>query len=71
MSTNDAIYVHVFLDGNQVGRRRMLQCPRHGDTVRLGGADNEKYAKVTEVIWCLDEESPMGQRVNLRLESEP
>lgn len=44
---------------------RMPHLPRIGDTVRLSG---ERYAKVTEVVWCLDEESNEGQRVNLRLE---
>ena len=44
---------------------RMPHLPRLGDTVRLKG---EKYAKVIEVIWCLDEDSPEGQRVNLRLD---
>lgn len=44
---------------------RMPHLPRVGDTVRLSG---EQYAKVTEVVWCLDEESNEGQRVNLRLE---
>lgn len=44
---------------------RMPHLPRIGDTVRLSG---ELCAKVTEVVWCLDEESNEGQRVNLRLE---
>ena len=44
---------------------RMPHLPHLGDTIRLCG---EKYAKVTEVIWCMDEDSSEGQRVNLRLE---
>jgi hypothetical protein len=48
-------------------RSRMEHLPRLGDTVRFAG---DNYAKVTEVIWCLDERAVDGQRVNLRIESE-
>jgi hypothetical protein len=64
------IYAHIFVDGKPFDRRPMRSCPRVGDTVRYGGPLKARCAKVTEVIWCLDEESPMGDRVNLRLESE-
>ena len=59
--------VHGFLDGKMVINWRMEHLPRTGDTVRFAG---EKYAKVTEVIWCMDEDSPLGQRVNVRMETE-
>lgn len=59
--------VHGYLDGERVINRRMEHLPRTGDTVRFAG---EKYAKVTEVIWCMDEESIEGQRVNVRMETE-
>ena len=59
--------VHGYLDGKRVINWRMEHLPRTGDTVRFAG---EKYAKVTEVIWCMDEESSEGQRVNVRMETE-
>lgn len=59
--------VHGFLDKKLVINWRMEHLPRIGDTVRFAG---ERYGKVTEVIWCMDEESPEGQRVNIRIETE-
>jgi hypothetical protein len=56
--------VHAYLDQQQVVNWRMPHLPRTGETVRLS---NGRFAIVTEVVWCLDEESPEGQRVNLRL----
>lgn len=58
--------VHIFCDGKMVSRPVLSHLPSCGDTVRLA---DEKYAKVTEVIWCMDEPCPAGQRINLRLES--
>jgi hypothetical protein len=60
--------VHGYLDGKKVIDWRMEHLPRIGDTARFSG---ERYAKVTEVIWCMDEESREGQRVNVRMETEP
>lgn len=60
------IKVHGFLDGKKIIDWRMHNIPRTGDTVRLV---DERYAKVTEVIWCYDEDDT-GQRVNIRMESE-
>lgn len=59
--------VHGYLDDKRVIDWRMEHIPRVGDTMRFNG---ERYAKVTEVIWCMDEPSPEGQRVNIRAESE-
>ena len=59
--------VHGYLDGKRVINWRMQDLPRTGDTVRFA---DEKYAKVTEVIWCMDEKSDEGQRVNVRMEAE-
>lgn len=61
---------HIFLDGKLVSRSQLQHLPRQGETVRFPG---DRYAKVTEVIWCLDEDTSAGQRVNLRteLEQEP
>ena len=62
--------VHGFLDDKMVIRQRMEHLPRCGDTVRLSG---ERYAKVAEVIWCMDEQNDTpsfeGQRINLRMET--
>ena len=62
--------VHGFLDDKMILRERMEHLPRTGDTMRFGG---ERYGKVKEVIWCMDErdETPVceGQRVNLRIET--
>lgn len=59
--------VHGYLDGQKIIDWRMQHLPRAGDTVRI---EADQYAKVTEVIWCLDEPSTEGERVNLRMESE-
>ena len=62
--------VHGFLNDKMVMKQRMEHLPRNGDTMRLTG---ERYAKVTEVIWCMDEQDDTpsfeGQRVNLRMVS--
>lgn len=58
--------VHGYLDRMLLFYWKVEHLPRHGDTVRVG---RDRYAKVTEVIWCMDEEWPDGQRVNLRMES--
>lgn len=59
--------VHGYLDNKRVIYWRMEHLPRVGDTMRL---TEERYGKVTEVIWCMDEPSIEGQRVNLRIVSE-
>jgi hypothetical protein len=58
--------VHGYLDDKKVIDWRMEHLPRIGDTMRFRG---ERYGKVTEVIWCMDEDTSAGQRVNLRIES--
>lgn len=60
--------VHGYLDEKRVINWRMEHLPRVGDTMRFSG---ERYGKVTEVIWCMDEPVDEGQRVNIRIESEP
>jgi hypothetical protein len=49
---------------------RMEHLPRPNDVVRLGGEGAERYLRVTELIWCLDEHTFEGQRVNIRLEED-
>ena len=58
--------VKGFLNGTLVIDWRLAHLPRQGDTVRFCG---EKYGIVKEVIWCVDEDSPEGERVNLRIET--
>jgi len=58
--------VRGYLDDKMVINWRMEHLPRTGDTMRFSEG---RYAKVTEVIWCMDEISEEGQRVNLRIES--
>ena len=58
--------VHIFLDGNLRSCRIMQHIPQLHDTVRFSP---DTYAKVTEVIFCLDEEESVGQRVNIRTET--
>ncbi len=60
--------VHGFLDNDLVINYRMDHLPRQGDVMRF---DAMKYGRVTEVIWCMNEETLEGQRVNLRIESLP
>jgi hypothetical protein len=61
--------VHGFVDDKMVLNQRMEHIPNVGDTMRFAG---ERYAKVLEVIWCMDEETTSfeGQRINLRMETE-
>jgi hypothetical protein len=63
------IYAHIFVDGEILTKTTLPECPRNGDTIRFGGS-TERYAKVTEIIWCLNEQSMHGYRVNIRTESE-
>lgn len=58
---------HIFLDGERRYEASMHAVPRVGDTLRFHG---EIYGKVTEVIWCLDENNLKEQRVNILVESE-
>lgn len=60
-------YVHGFMDDKPVIRRRMNEIPNKGDTIRFEG---EVYGIVKEVVWCMDEDCPVGQRVNIRIERE-
>lgn len=58
---------HIFVDG-KLARVPVLQhCPRLGDTLRLS---EKQFVIVTELVWCLDESSSLGQRVNIRTETD-
>ena len=58
--------VHGYLDGTRVINRSMEHLPCTGDTVRL---DGEKYAKVIEIVWCMDEGWLEEQRINVRMKT--
>ena len=62
-------YCHIFLGRTKLWARRYLaHVPRIGDTVRLS---KTRFAKVTDVVWCLDEKTPEGaERCNIALEEE-
>lgn len=57
--------LNIFFNGILLHRERMEHLPRTGETIRLSDV---KYGTVTEVIWCFDEASKEGQRINLRVE---
>lgn len=61
--------VHGYLDNEMVINWHMEHLPRIGDTMRFKGKNGDKYGKVTEVVWCMDEENSVGQRVNIGIES--
>lgn len=61
------IKIHGYVDNVMRFNKRIEHCPRVGDTVRVS---ENKYAKVTEVVWCFDEQSAEGQRVNVRMETD-
>lgn len=45
---------------------KFLPCPPNvGDTLRF---NESTFATVTEVVWCLDEPTTVGQRINIRCE---
>lgn len=41
--------------------------PSPGDEIRIGGEGNEKFYKVTRIVWVYDEEDPF-ERVNVGIE---
>ena len=59
-------HVHGYLDNKLVVNCHRENIPRTGDTVRIA---SDKYAEVTEVIWCFDEPANKGERVNIRMET--
>lgn len=66
------VSAHIYVAQKMAWRGRLAECPRVGDTLRYGTM--AALAKVTEVIWCLDE-LPDGEtslhrcvRVNIRAE---
>jgi len=67
MKNNGTIYAH-FIDevDNKILLKRIVTCaPRQKDEIRIGGEGNEKYYKVTRVIWVYDEPDSPFERVNI------
>lgn len=59
-----SVYAHLFVDNRIRAKQRLAHAPRVGDTVRLPG---EQYARITEIVWCLDEKDALGgDRINVR-----
>lgn len=59
--------VHGYFGEKRVIDWRMEHLPRIGDTMRFSG---DRYGKVTEVVWCMDEPNTEFQRVNIRIDTE-
>lgn len=59
--------IHAYLDNKLVLNRQIPHIPNVGDTMRLS---DTIYAKVTELIWCMDEDDKFGVRVNIRMIKE-
>ena len=59
-------YLHIIdVDTDvELTRRIVSHVPRVGDEIRLGGRENEKYYKITIVVWVYDEDSSF-ERVNI------
>jgi hypothetical protein len=64
------IYAHIIEagTGQMLVRQRIIECPRVGDQIRL---TEDRYYAVTQVVWCLDELSDQGQRVNIGVRATP
>ena len=62
----NSAYLHIIdVDTDvEINRRIVSHVPRVGDEIRLGGRENEKYYKITIVVWVYDEDSSF-ERVNI------
>lgn len=56
---------HFHANGKLIRGYRGVGVPRVGDEVRMS---EEKYFRVTRVVWVYDEPDAVGQRVNIALE---
>lgn len=61
---NRYVKAHIYIDGKLV-TRLMRFVPRVGEVFRYDGPDGDAYATVTDVCWCLNEQSAEGERVNI------
>ena len=67
MSTlGQSIKVHFILEsGGLFARLRLHHAPRVGDELRFS---NERYYRVTRLVWAYDEDDEPGQRLNVGME---
>jgi hypothetical protein len=67
---NGNIYAHFIgeINNKQLFKRLITHVPRPNDEIRMGGEGNEKYYKVTRVIWVYDEPDNPYERVNIGVE---
>jgi hypothetical protein len=67
MEHRDKYNIHIFVDNKFHSKRFMEHLPRLNDILRI---NPEKYVKVVEVVWCLDEDRRDGQRINIGTETD-
>lgn len=67
MNSNPNLYIHFIhqKSGSIVLKKLTCNAPRVGDEIRLGGLNNERYYKVTDVVWVYDEPEQPTDRVNV------
>lgn len=60
-------YLHIVDQdsGLMICRHSAPGVPDVGTEIRMGGVGHEVYYQVVKVVWCLDEQHPMGQRINV------
>ena len=56
--------VKVFMGPQLIIDKQFQHLPRIGDMMRFEG-EGKIYGTVTSVVWCMDEPSVGGQRVNI------
>ena len=58
--------IHLILDNKIIGKPRLKYVPRVGEIIRhhLG------FLIVKTIVYCFDEVSDMGQRINIEVEKE-
>lgn len=64
---SEGIRAHVIEEktGKMLANSLLVVCPRAGEEIRIS---IDGYYTVKRVIWCLDESSSFGQRVNIGVE---
>ncbi len=60
------IVAHItHVNNGMLTRCTLYEAPRLGDEIRL---NIDEYYKVIKVVWCYDEPSAIGERVNIGVE---
>lgn len=67
MKDKGNIYIHFIMENDDKVLIKHLasSVPRAGDEIRIGGEDNDRYYKVTRVVWVYDEPDFPYERVNI------